>query len=237
LKKNGIRLKNGFTMVEMVVVVALLAIVALLVVQSVGHVRAEAEETVVRSNLQAIRDAFCGTVGAPGFLADMQCVPGFSNRCMRIGNLLEAPTNLPAGTNYDRLARRGWRGPYVQNARLVDNTNEALRGLFPAPDDRRWETDATFAERRFYPAAGDYGTTNDPALADPWGNPFVLQMPTNDWDDAELLRYARVVSAGPDGELDTPCDKLAGMGMGGIVANRGDDWVLFLKRTDVYEAE
>ena len=224
-------------MVEMVVVVALLAIVALLVVQSVGHVRDEAEETVVRANLQAIRDAFCGTVGAPGFWADMQCVPGFSNRCMRIGNLLEAPTNLPTGTNYDRLARRGWRGPYLQNVRLVDNTNETLRGLFPAPDDRRWETDATFAERRFHPADFDYGTTNDPALADPWGNPIVLQMPTNELDDAEMLRYARVVSAGPDGRLDTPLDKLAGLTTGGGATNRGDDLVLFLHRADVYEAE
>ena len=216
-------------MVEMVVVVALLAIVALLVVQSVGHVRAEAEDTVVRSNLQAIRDAFCGTVGAPGFLADMQCVPGFSNRCLRIGNLLEAPTNLPAGTNYDRLARRGWRGPYVQNARRVDNTNAALRGLFPAPDDRRWETDATFAERRFYPAAGDYGTTNDPALADPWGNPVVLQMPTNVPDDDECWRFARLVSAGPDGILQTPAETIP------VRTNRGDDLVLFLNRANADE--
>ena len=215
---------NGFTLVELTLVVAILAIVASLVVQGVGGMRGDAEQTVAVASLQAVREAFCGTAGAPGLLSDMKYVPGFSNSTMRIGDLPEAPTNYSAFTNYDRLARRGWRGPYVQNVRLVENTNEALLGRFPAMVDRRCATDATFLERGFY--AADYGTTNDPAMADPWGNPIVLQMPTNAPSDGECWRYARLVSAGPDGILQTPGDDIP------VRTNRGDDLVLFLNRAD-----
>ena len=179
------------------------------------------------ATLHTVREALSGSTGAPGFVADMKYVPGFSNSAVRIGNLLAAPTNYPAFTNYDRLAGRGWRGPYVQNVRQVENTNEALTGRFPSVADRRCATDATFEERGFY--AADYGTTNDPALADPWGNPVVLQMPTNDLDDDECWRCARLVSAGPDGILQTPAatfpDRTA----------RGVDLVLFLNRADADE--
>ena len=220
-------------MVEMVVVIAILAMVSLLVVQSVGSVREEAEKTVARANLCSMRDAFCGTAAASGCLADMKYIPGFSNSLVRIGYLLEAPTNYPAFTNFDPVTRRGWHGPYVQDVRPVDNTNETLSGCFPAVHDRRCATDTTFGERGFY--AADYGATNDPALADPWGNPVVLQMPTNELSDDELLQYARLVSAGPNGVLDTPLDRLAGREADGTASNRLDDIVLFLKRADVYE--
>lgn len=225
----------GFTLVELVVVVGLLCIVATLVVQTVGRAQSDAEQTVARTTLHGIRDAFCGTAGSPGLLCDMACVPGFSNGALRVGSLLEAPTNYPAFTNYDRLARRGWRGPYVQNAQGAMNTNELLQGRYPAPHDRRSATDQTFLERGFY--AGEYGTTNDLVLADPWGNPIVLQFPTNALDDDELLGYARLVSAGPNGVLDTPRDKLGGRreDQPGTDSNRVDDLVLFLKRADVYE--
>lgn len=185
-------LTAGFTLVEILVVIGILAVLATLVVQSVGNVREEADQTVGLVSLQTVREAICGSAGAPGFLADMKFVPGFSNRLVRIGDLLEAPTNYSAFTNFDRLTRRGWRGPYVQNVRIVEGTN----GI---------------------------------SVADPWGNPVVLQMPTNDLDDDECWRCARLVSAGPDGILQTPAatfpDRTA----------RGDDLVLFLNRADADE--
>ena len=58
-----------------------------------------------------------------------------------------------------------------------------------------------------------YGAPGDPAVPDAWGHPIVLQIP--DW------QHARLVSAGPNGVLDTPpADSSA--------ASRNDDLILFL---------
>ena len=67
-----------------------------------------------------------------------------------------------------------------------------------------------------------YGSVDDEVAADPWGNPIVIQIPSNDF------RYARLVSAGKNGVLETPRDVLTG----GSVSQRGDDLVLFLNRSD-----
>ena len=50
----------------------------------------------------------------------------------------------------------------------------------------------------------------------------MIQIPSNDF------RYARLVSAGKNGVLETPRDVLTG----GPISERGDDLVLFLNRSD-----
>lgn len=233
---DELRSKQGFTLVELVTVIAILSVLAMLVIQNVSFVRDEAEHTVTVTNLQSIRDAFCGSAGSLGYLDDMKYDALYGGTNARVGYLLA----LPAGARtYDLATRRGWHGPYLNNVRPVDNTNTALRGLFPGPDDRRWATDDTFETRGFHTNDNRfvYGATNDVAMADAWGNPFVLQFPTNDLIDTNRLRFARVVSAGPNGILETPLDRLAGLETNGVVADRGDDLILFLKRPDVYEDE
>ena len=176
---------------------------------------------------------------------------------------------VPAAfTAWDGTRRRGWRGPYLA---------PGVRGFFPAKDDRRFADDATFAARRFFPnlenlllpeawkddaKASAYGFVGEPAAFDPWGNPYVLQIPppqafagVTNVSDAARFRYARLVSAGPDGVLDTPCFqpnptndhatawngrarrliRQAGRIDGTNVVARGDDLVLFLTRGDVDE--
>ena len=163
--------------------------------------------------------------------------------------------------------QRGWRGPYLKHA----------QGAFPAGGDVRHEGDSTFASRGFYPdlqgldlsdeflsrhaGCSIYGFPGEPAAIDPWGNPYVLQIPppqawlgtTN--IDAELrFSYARIVSAGSDGVLQTPCfdynatnrfstawdrekrraSRQAGR-VGSDCSSRGDDLVLFLLRSDIDE--
>ena len=167
-------------------------------------------------------------------------------------------------------AGRGWRGPYVSMATMP----------FPSRDSRRDAYDDTFAERGFFPdlsglwlprdftdglsGASIYGFPDECVPADPWGNPYVLQIPPAqafssapvEVPDSLRFRYARIVSAGPDGRLDTPCysmnrtnshynawsrrtmllSRQAGRD-GADVSMRGDDLVLFLERADVDEGE
>ena len=168
-------------------------------------------------------------------------------------------------------AGRGWRGPYVKKS----------VSSFPGRADVRFADDETFDARGFYPTVAQldlprdilngregcsvYGFPGEPALLDPWGNPYVLQIPppqafdgvTTNLSDEVRFRYARVVSAGPDGRLDTPCFdsngtnwwatswgerkrrlvRQAGLIDGDDRLARGDDLVLFLLRNDVDEGE
>lgn len=173
--------------------------------------------------------------------------------------------------HWDGVAERGWRGPYVKKP----------VASFPTKTATRFEDDSTFAARGFYPNVAQlslprdilngregcsvYGFPGEPALLDPWGNPYILQIPppqafrgvTTNLPEEVRFRYARVVSAGPDGRLDTPCFdangtnwwatswgerkrrlvRQAGLIDGDDRAARGDDLVLFLLRNDVDEGE
>ena len=149
-------------------------------------------------------------------------------------------------TNRDDAASRGWRGPYVRRVRTA---------AFPSPGERRFSGDATFGERGFFPrgtgaGARSFGVPGEPCALDPWGNPYVLQVPPaeaferpGETGEDERFRHARLVSAGPDGILSTPCfgaatrgeARLAGMRPDGTAPARGDDLVLFLLRADLHE--
>ena len=180
-----------------------------------------------------------------------------------------SPENVAAFntyTNWDAEAGRGWNGPYIKSGARTTNTDSARVGLYPAAGDRRTSDDATFLDRGFYPDnvptevadyAEGFGSSGEQALGDPWGNPYVLQIPPPaafavglGVSDQKRFEYARFVSAGPDGILETPCYtapasiadatkrraflRLAGRLADGDVSARGDDLVLFVNREDLY---
>ena len=174
-----------------------------------------------------------------------------------------------AFTRWDEVRQRGWRGPYLAATRARS---------FPAAHDVRAADDATFAARGFFPAlnhlrlpsafkdakkASVYGFVGEPTLLDPWDNPYVIQVPppqawpgVTNVPDSVRFAYARVVSAGPNGILETPCfgsnttnfwgatgwterrrrlSRQAGLVDGTDRSARGDDLVLFFTRNDVDE--
>jgi len=182
----------------------------------------------------------------------------------------------PSGsfTRWNPESERGWHGPYVRHA----------TGSFPSAADIRFKDDDTFQTRGFFPdlrglrlpkdfldcidGCSIYGFPGEPAVLDPWGNPYVLQIPppqafpdrfgaNTNLPDEVRFRYARIVSAGPDGRLDTPCFaanatnwwttswnprerrlcRQAGLIDGDDRSARGDDIVRFLVRNDMDEGE
>lgn len=273
----------GFTLIELVSVLAIVAIIAVLAVSRYSGVTDKARRTAAVSDMNAIREAFVGSATEPGYLADMSPIPGFSPDALRIANLL-TPTNLWASSDgirgaavridaesgryaegfaegaafrsWDADRNRGWRGPYVWLS-----SGERTAALFPSPNTKPNAKTQTAKERGFFPTSlpddrSVYGFPGqDPAIVDPWGNPYVLQIPPQEAFEnatpALRFTYARIVSAGPNGRLETPCFKsngsgtkegwrdarLAGLRKNGDVSARGDDLVLFLSRTDLYEED
>lgn len=281
--------KCGFTLIELLVAVAIIAVVACIAAVRTGRVVQRSRAVAAEADLSAIRDAFVSSDG--GYLRDMAGLGGFAPSELRIANLL-VPTNIfgiaggdgvyyPRGERLDDVwlggsvakplefatwdgeRERGWRGPYVRGVSC---------GVFPVRSEGE--------SRGFYPDLSglylaDFFTTHDevsiygmpgePAILDPWGNPYVLQVPppqafTNVGMRAispeERFAYARIVSAGEDGRIDAPCffvnptndsnasvwderlrrlSRQAGLIDGDDRYLRGDDIVLFLFRNDIDE--
>ena len=286
--------RNGFTLVELVIVVTIIAVIAMLAVSRFSTTAEKAKRTAAENDLKVLASAF--TDPDHGYLRDMRGIPGFSPAHLRLANLLVS-TNLYGtadglhGVRVDDVRRpgcarpevftrwnpeseRGWHGPYVRHA----------TGAFPTAAGTRFASDASFSSRGFYPKlyglrlpddflvglndCSVYGFPGEPAVLDPWGNPYVLQIPppqafpdrmgsNTNLPDEVRFRYARIVSAGPDGRLDTPCfqpnttnrwatswnertrrlSRQAGLIDGDDRSARGDDLVLFLTRNDIDEGE
>lgn len=183
--------------------------------------------------MRTIRDAFISTDLSSGLIADLEHIPGFSPAYLRIANLLVS-TNLYVRNmqcdsskefrTWDDEAGRGWRGPYVR----FDRPGPDGSLIFPAPEYIAPGQSKTFADRGFFPSLSNlslphdyiaaraaYGFSGEPALFDPWGAPYILQIPPRQAfatagvldpiTDEDRFRHARIVSAGPDGIISTPC--------------------------------
>ena len=284
-------------MVELVIVVAIIAVIATMAASRLSGAAHRARIAAAESDLRAIANAFTDPEtgylrdmrGIPGFspaclrLANILVstnLYGSADGLERSGGVRVDGAKRPGCadpaefTRWSDDAGRGWRGPYLRH----------VSGEFPARGDVRRPGDATFGSRGFYPSLAGlrlpadflsglggcsvYGFPGEPSVVDPWGNPYVLQVPppqafpdaaksvTNVSDEVRF-RYARVVSAGPDGALQTPCfgenstnwwatswnaracrlRRQAGLVDGGDRSARGDDIVLFLLRNDIDEGE
>ena len=282
----------GFTLVELVVVILLIALVATIAVQRLNGVLRSSEIRSAESEMVLLRGVITGTTTSPGYLSDMGSIPGYSPAYLRIGNLLMETNLYGRGglriddgrmrqgfapatafTSWDPERSRGWHGPYLKTG-----AGTFSRALFPAKSDRARKNGPTYGERGFFPeltrlalpdvfvnaidGCSVYGFVGEPALFDPWGAPYVVQVPppqafddVRGVTDAERFQYARIVSAGPDGRLTTPCffvnatnrlasswnpetkslARLAGRASQTDASLRGDDLVLFLNRSDLFE--
>ena len=299
MNHHGRTVTAGFTLVELMLVVAIIAIIAALAVSQMSQVSLSAKITAAESDLKTLSGAFTDPAtgylrdmrGIPGFspallrmanllistnlygsVEDRGWMGGF-----RVDDGMRHDGCAPAGTfiRWDPESERGWHGPYVRHA----------TGSFPSAGGTRFCDDDTFQARGFFPdlrglrlpqdfldrfhGCSIYGFPGEPAVIDPWGNPYVLQIPppqafpdrlgaNTNLPDEVRFRYARVVSAGPDGRLDTPCfasntatnwwatswdertrrlSRQAGLIDGNDRSARGDDIVLFLVRNDTDEGE
>lgn len=135
--------------------------------------------------------------------------PGYLNDMRQLPNTLANLFRNPTTQSFDCNTCKGWHGPYLQNQTGV-YTVDAANGFTTA-----------------------YGNTQDPAVTDAWNRPLVLQYPTVG-TPAQQIRFTRLVSAGPDGKINTRADVLyPNTTSASFNADRGDDSIIFLTRSDV----
>lgn len=215
---------RGLTLLELVVVITILAILAGMVVPMLAGTQEQAQVEAAKAGVAELRNALLGGSAAglsggagagaevPGFKSDTRQLP------LRMGNLFFNPfaagedySGLPELATWKPVTRLGWRGPYIRNpsGRYADT--------LPVPGPTSW-TD---------PATAVYARPGDPAMVDPWGRPYVLQLPSTG-DAANRFLFARVVSAGPDGVLALHPDATAATIAAYVSAGTGDDVIAWL---------
>lgn len=203
--------RGGLTMLELMVVLGVLLVLSTLVIPVIGSRMEQSQELATASSLQRIRDMLVDTylddldnLPRPGIGAQQAGRPDHPQLAYLFINPLTHldgdATTRDHDVTFDPISRRGWRGPY-----LLHQGDGFVYSIDPGPG---------FGLR--------YGQSGDPAVLDGWGNPIVLQEPVvPGMSDYERRRHARLVSAGPNGVIDTDPDQL-------FPTDTGDDLVLFL---------
>ena len=232
--------RRGLSLMELLVVMVILIATAGLVTylysgaleMTVGKdgsgapISKSVQQIGTEATLTQMRNAIVGTPGHPGYWNDvLSSQADTTTTPITLADLFRVPTATPSppysastaplATNlqtFNPNTGRGWRGPYMAQA----------TGSYPNTTTGNWSA------RNF---TATYGAANDPALIDAWGNPIVIQWPANSADSTptatQQYQYVRLVSAGPNGVLDTPITDTPVTDPTG--ASLKDDVILYLR--------
>ena len=218
-KRNIGEFYSHFSLIELVVVLLILVAVAGVVIGLVGDSVKQSRQDATRVNLELIRDVIVGSDQHTGYFHDQEADDPLHRyprpldsspreehpqlRYLFINPDLESVT-----VNFDPLTRLGWRGPYLQHS----------NGTYTVNNSRNF--------------TNDYGEDGDPAIIDAWGNPIIIQEPSVGTAEQRELN-TRLISAGPDGLIDTPRNQLEPSDLS--ESERDDDLILFLRVADTGE--
>jgi len=189
LQSERLRQRPGLTLLELLIVLAILAAVSTLVLPSVGQRLGEGRETLTSASLARLRDVvadvYCQDARREFTWPNWIPWPNINVSPTRLSApqlryLFVNPDTETATVTFDPVYKIGWRGPYV-----AEHGNQ------------RYTVDMTANFTR------QYGESGDPTVWDAWGRPIVIQSPGL---LADGRRDVRLVSAGPNGVLDTPPD-------------------------------
>ena len=211
--------RHGFSLIELVLVVMILAIVASGATLLIGNFTPgsdkTAEEIITETSMIAIRDAILGTATSPGAWADLGQQPAlFPTQpfwlTLEYQQLSSLAPAIYAKGPFDPVTKIGWRGPYLKGSLVHDSNGEIVRDL-----------------------------EGNAFLQDAWNNSLTIFVPdtnNNDVMESSDITYARLVSTGENGSLQTEQENTTKYDPSGTdpstntnltLADCGDDLVLF----------
>lgn len=246
--------RPGLTLLELLVVLVILVSLSTLVVPMIGPFGSQSQAVSTRENLARLQElivnrymtdmhAADGTpeLPRPGYRGNQdgrQNHPQLRYLFVNPGPVWTntATTDSAAETPFASsdttlLSQRRWNGPYLthQGAKYkINNGTSPLNATKTIGFSNIYGLGDTVDS-----STGEITSPGDPTVFDAWANPIVIQEPTT-WDStmatgADPKKYARLVSAGPNGVLETP--ETTGMP---TASQRGDDIIMFLFVPDQY---
>jgi prepilin-type N-terminal cleavage/methylation domain-containing protein len=232
LKHSRWSTPRAFTLIELLIVVCILAVMAGLVIPLMGTTQDAALKDVTVASMSAVREAIMGGPSSAGYHLDMKYIDAQPPNKVpqtirdlfvrpRLDGMRSDPDSDPESVlvpRYDPATRKGWRGPYLNPTTekyLVDNAAPSFNGFTTAYG--------------FQDTDGIDPDTSDPALLDAWRHPIVLQ-PVPNLVSPPALEDMRLVSAGPNGKIETNPARTGSEIQADIAANLvGDDVIIFLR--------
>jgi prepilin-type N-terminal cleavage/methylation domain-containing protein len=225
--------RRGLTLLELLVVLTILVSLATLIVPMIGSFGRLSQQMGARENLLRLQEllvnqykANMGELPRPNL-----AVSATRKNHPQLRYLFVNPDteDLTVSSTVTLLNGRVWRGPYLLHKGAK---YQILADADPTKDPKF--TDA-YGLGDVVDASGTITTPGDPTVLDAWGRPIVIQEPCVAGDfnpTAEEKTYTRLVSAGPNGKLDTPETVLMPTKI-----QRSDDVVVYLYRADAYGDE
>jgi len=214
--------RRGLTLLELLVVLLILIALATIVVPTIGMFGSKSQQVTTRENLLRLQELLVDR-----YLPDMNELPRPSDltgpparvnhpqlRYLFVNPDTEDITKTAGAT---LLSVRKWNGPYVKHggARYQLDAAKGFDAAYGVGD-----------------AVAPAVVRGDPAILDAWGRPIVIQEPDESGGYAptdEERTYTRLVSAGPNGVIDTLLTVLMPTDV-----ERGDDILIFLFRHDEF---
>jgi prepilin-type N-terminal cleavage/methylation domain-containing protein len=219
--------RRGLTLLELLVVLVILISLATIVVPVIGTFGRKSQQVATRENLLQLQDLLMNR-----YMADMGELPRPGTAGIAAGRpnhpqlryLFVNPDNedIAPTSGATLLSSRHWQAPYVRHAgaRYRLDTANNFTTAYGLADVMTTDTPPVIS------------VPGDPTVLDAWGRPIVIQEPSTHGEltpDATDKTYARLVSAGANGKIDTsPTVRMPN------AAQRGDDVVIFLFRHDEY---
>lgn len=184
--------RRGLSLMELVLVVSVLGVLAALLIPALGSSTENAKQTITAHSLRQLRVAIVDHYYRDQ--ANHLPMPVVSGRMAhpQLVFLYVNPVTGTTVTNFDPQTALGWRGPYLHSA-----VQQGRYRLHPS---------LNFTNL--------YGEEGDLTPLDAWGSPIVVQQVlVGGVYSATNLQTARLVSAGPDGKLDTDDDVVLPLGV------------------------
>ncbi len=118
---------DGFTLIEIVSTMLVVGILSAVAIPYYIDMRDDARSAVTRDEMAALKRAIVGDTRVvaggrfsfPGYETDMAALP------TGLVDLVLNPATSTTVQDYNPLTRRGWRGPYVDNAASTDYSKDA----------------------------------------------------------------------------------------------------------------